>query len=230
MMFDSTPDISHVDQMSEVIRYIKIENKKVEIKEAFLGFFPLKGKKALKISTEILKQLESDELDIMMCRSQGYDNAATVAGIHGGVQKVISDKSNKAIFNGCIDHSLNLCVQHSFAVNASCVTFFGTIDAIYSFFAASTHRWEVLIKHTNILVKRLSTTRWSVECTLKRRRQLNKALCVSKEHDIPIERRIRLRKKMAGELVCDTKLTIEEENKRTMYECIDRLKVELQAR
>nr|XP_047123047.1 LOW QUALITY PROTEIN: zinc finger MYM-type protein 1-like [Hydra vulgaris] len=35
MMFDSTPDISNVDQMSEVIRYIKIENKKVEIKEAF---------------------------------------------------------------------------------------------------------------------------------------------------------------------------------------------------
>ncbi|XP_047140917.1 uncharacterized protein LOC101239212 [Hydra vulgaris] len=59
---------------------------------------------------------------------------------------------------------------------------------------------------------------------------LNKALCVSKEHDIPIERRIRLRKKMAGELVCDTKLTIEEENKRTMYEYIDRLNVELQIR
>ncbi|XP_047123040.1 uncharacterized protein LOC124806311 [Hydra vulgaris] len=35
---------------------------------------------------------------------------------------------------------------------------------------------------------------------------------------------------MAGELVCHTKLTIEEENKRTMYECIDRLNVELQAR
>ncbi|XP_012562106.1 uncharacterized protein LOC105847230 [Hydra vulgaris] len=35
---------------------------------------------------------------------------------------------------------------------------------------------------------------------------------------------------MAGELVCDTKLTIEEEYKRTMYVCIDRLNVELQAR
>nr|XP_047132432.1 zinc finger MYM-type protein 1-like [Hydra vulgaris] len=190
MMFDSTPDISHVDQISEVIRYIKNKNKKVELKEAFLGFFPLKGKKALDLSTEILKQLESDGLDIMMCRSQGYDNAATMAGIHGGVQKIISDKNNKAIFNGCIDHSLNLCGQHSFAVNASCVTFFGTIDAIYLFFAASTHRWEVLIKHTNISVKRLSTTRWSAHYNAVKPLQVNfekfieaiEALCSTNEN------------------------------------------------
>lgn len=47
IMFDSTPDVSHVDQMSEVIRYVKINNRKVEVKEVFLGFFPLQGKKQL---------------------------------------------------------------------------------------------------------------------------------------------------------------------------------------
>ena len=36
--------------------------------------------------------------------------------------------------------------------------FFETIDAINSFFAASTHRWIVLIKHTNVAVRRLLTT------------------------------------------------------------------------
>ena len=35
---------------------------------------------------------------------------------------------------------------------------------------------------------------------------------------------------MVEEFVSDTKLTIEEENKRTMYECIGCLNVELQAR
>lgn len=162
IMFDSTPDISHTDQMSEVIRYVMISDKKVEVKEAFLGFFPLKGmgKTAADLSSDILKKLESDGLDIMMCRSQGYDNSATMAGIHGGVQAILKRKNRKAIFNGCVDHSLNLCGQHSFAENASCVTFFGTLE-MFSFFAASTHRWDVLIDHAGVSVKRLSTTRWS---------------------------------------------------------------------
>ena len=55
MMFDSTPDTSHTDQMSQVIRYVKIHNRKVEVKEVFLGFFPLKGKKLL---TSVLKLLK----------------------------------------------------------------------------------------------------------------------------------------------------------------------------
>ena len=46
IMFDSTPDISHTDQMSEVIRYVKIHSGKVEVREVFLGFFPLRGKKS----------------------------------------------------------------------------------------------------------------------------------------------------------------------------------------
>ena len=43
----------------------------------------------------------------------------------------------------------------------SSVSFFGIFDALYSFFAASTHRWEVLVEKTGVSVKRLSTTSWS---------------------------------------------------------------------
>uniref|UniRef100_A0A8C5PE46 TTF-type domain-containing protein n=1 Tax=Leptobrachium leishanense TaxID=445787 RepID=A0A8C5PE46_9ANUR len=161
IMFDSTPDISHTDQMTEVIRYVKISNRKVEVMEVFLGFFALKGKKATDLSSDILKKLENDGLDIMMCRSQGYDNAATMAGIHGGVQAIIKEKNKKAIFSGCVDHSLNLCGQHSFAENASCVKFFGTLQTMFTLFAGSSHRWDVLMTHTGVSVKRLSTTRWS---------------------------------------------------------------------
>ena len=37
MMFDSTPDLSRVVQMPEIIRYSSIANRKVEVKEVFLG-------------------------------------------------------------------------------------------------------------------------------------------------------------------------------------------------
>ena len=53
IMFDSTPDISHVDQMCEIIRYVHIDKTNVEI-EVFLGYFVLTGKTALQISSSIL--------------------------------------------------------------------------------------------------------------------------------------------------------------------------------
>ena len=90
-----------------------------------------------------------------------YANAFTMAGIHGGVQARFKDANKKALFNGCGSHSLNLCGQHSFAENASCVSFFGTLQALFSLFAASTHRWEVLINNTEVSVKRLAETLWS---------------------------------------------------------------------
>ena len=40
IMLDSTPNIGHEEQVSEILRYIHVdENRKIEIKELFLGFF-----------------------------------------------------------------------------------------------------------------------------------------------------------------------------------------------
>ena len=77
----------------------------------------LRGKTALQISNSTLEQLKCAGLDIMLCRSQGYGNAASMAGVHGSVQVIIKQVNKQAIFNGYIDRSLNLCGQHSFSVN-----------------------------------------------------------------------------------------------------------------
>lgn len=53
-----------------------------------------------------------------MCRSQEYDNAAVNSGVYGGVHAIIKSNNN-TIFIACIDHSINLCGQHSFAQNVS---------------------------------------------------------------------------------------------------------------
>ena len=58
-------------------------------------------------------------------------------------------------------HSLNLRGVHSFGSVPSCVTFLGALEIVYTFFSASTHRWDVLKKHITISVKRLVETRWS---------------------------------------------------------------------
>ncbi|GBP93574.1 Zinc finger MYM-type protein 1 [Eumeta japonica] len=60
------------------------------------------------------KELVGDNLDIHLCRAQGYDDAATMAGVHGGVQAIIKEHNPKALFMPCANHSLNLCEVHSF--------------------------------------------------------------------------------------------------------------------
>lgn len=84
-----------------------------------------------------------------------------MAGTLSGVQARISLLNPKAIFIPCTSHPLNLCGVHSFATNSTCVSFFGTVEAIYNFFSASTRRWEILMKSTTLTVKRLCETRWS---------------------------------------------------------------------
>lgn len=48
----------------------------------------------------------------MMCRSQGYGNAAVMSGVCGGVQAIIKAKNKKAIFVGRIDHIINVADTH----------------------------------------------------------------------------------------------------------------------
>jgi hypothetical protein len=321
ILFDSTPDVSHSDQMSTVIRYVHIISGTVEVRESFLGFFCLKGKTAVALTGDILGKLESEGLDIQLCRGQGYDNAASMAGIHGGVQQKIKAINPKAVFVPCSNHSLNLCGKHSFSCNPSCVTFFGSLEAMYTFFALSTHRWDVLVEHTGLTVKRLSTTRWSAhadaikpvlekfdkfveaiealcgveECDetrgaahnllpavcdfsficflffwgdilqevnltqkymqgagvtldmittkikslqifLEERRMsladnaVRQALSKCLELGISTEKRTRRRKKMPGEEANDAGLSLQQETKKSMLECLDRFQMELETR
>ena len=67
------------------------------------------------------------------CRGQGYDNAATMAGIHMGVQQQIRNVHTKAEFVACANHTLDLAGVHSAGVSVSSTTFFRTVERVYSF-------------------------------------------------------------------------------------------------
>lgn len=163
IMLDSTPDIAHEDQVSEILRYVHIDddNRKVEIKEVFLGYFQVNKKDALSLVTEILKKLEEDNIAINDCRGQAYDNAAVLAGVRAGVQQRILDINPKAVFVNCENHSLNLACVHASEMEPVVVTFFGVVENLFTFFSSSTSRWEVLKSFTSRTVKRQCDTRWS---------------------------------------------------------------------
>jgi len=161
IMFDTTPDLAHREQMSQVIRYVSISGKDVEIKEAFLGFIEVHDKTAAGLTEAITSRLETLGLHIEDCRGQAFDNAAVMAGRKSGVQQRILQINPQAVFIPCDNHSLNLVGVHAAETSPAVVTFFGTIQEIYNFFSSSTHRWSKLLEHVDIAVKRQSETRWS---------------------------------------------------------------------
>lgn len=112
IMLDTTPDISHKEQLTLIIRIVhitKINNKReVEVQEYFLNFLHITLKTGLGL-TDILKQkLASLDLCLSDCRGQSYDNGANMVGHKQGVQARILEENPRALFLPCCAHSLNL--------------------------------------------------------------------------------------------------------------------------
>jgi len=75
---DSAADVTHVDQLAVITRYVL--KKSGEPVERFLGFMPLHGHTAEHMEETLrsgLKQLDSDVMD---CRGQSCGNARNMAG------------------------------------------------------------------------------------------------------------------------------------------------------
>ena len=138
ILVDSTPDLGHREQLSRVIRYVDVDfkSKKVMIREAFLGFVEVRAKDAVSLEHVVLEILKSDDISLANCRSQCYDNAAAVMTGHiSGLQQRIYARNWKALCVNFDNHSLNLTGVHSAKQDAVVVTFFGTVESIYSFFS-----------------------------------------------------------------------------------------------
>ncbi|GAB0089030.1 hypothetical protein DMENIID0001_035080 [Sergentomyia squamirostris] len=160
LILDTTTDMSRVCQLSEVLRYVVVEDGKVRVEEHFIDFIPMSSESAEALATTIMDKLEKDGIEIQDCRGQTYDNAATMSGTHSGVQKRILHINKKAKFIPCDNHSLNLVGRYAAERNHQGITFFDAIGALYNFFSPSSHRWAVLLEHTSA-VKRHCDTRWS---------------------------------------------------------------------
>lgn len=108
ILFDCTPDVSHEEQLTEIIRYVHIVGKEVTIEETVIDFISTTEKTGKGLANEITTKLFEDGLDIKNCRGQGFDNGSNKAEIYNGVQAHILQKNSLAIFAPCVAHSLNL--------------------------------------------------------------------------------------------------------------------------
>ena len=82
IVVDSTPDISYVDQLSFIFRYVKKYGVTVE---RFLKFMENTGHKAKELADAVFGTLNDLGLDIADCRGQSHDNARNMSGEYSGL-------------------------------------------------------------------------------------------------------------------------------------------------
>ena len=158
---DSTPDITHIDQLTCVLRYV-LDDGPVE---RVVKFIEICGHTGEELANSLLMFLEQAGININDCRGQSYDNASNMSGKYIGVQARVREKNPKADYIPCFAHSLNLVGKCAADTCTASVSFFDFIQGVYDFFCRSTHRWATLVKALEegnaLVVKRLSDTRWS---------------------------------------------------------------------
>lgn len=161
VIVDSTPDITHNDQLSFVIRYV---NKEGLPEERFLEFHRNSGHTGKELADALITFLSTHGIEINNCRGQTYDNAANMSGIYSGLQAKIKEENPLAFFIPCSAHSLNLVGSSAANCCKLAISFFELLQNLYNFFSTSTHRWNLLssfFTSENLSLKTLSTTRWS---------------------------------------------------------------------
>lgn len=80
ILYDCTPDVSQKEQMSQILRFVKVSEQKVTIEERFKDFVQSHKKTGEGFLKEILEKLEVVGLNNQDLSSQGYDNGSNMAG------------------------------------------------------------------------------------------------------------------------------------------------------
>ena len=134
---DSIPDISHVDQLSFIVRYVSKEGCPIE---RFIRFIPNCSHKAKDMATIVLQTLKNYDLDIANCRGQSYNDASNMSGAYSGLQARKKEVNPLAVFVSYSAHSLNLVGSCAAESCEAAISFLSNLQALYNFFSISTHR------------------------------------------------------------------------------------------
>lgn len=162
IILDSTPDLSHTDQLTFVIRYVSSDFEPIE---RFLTFISISSHSSQYLEETVVKFIESVGLKISDCRGQSYDNASNMAGKYTGLQSRLKVLNPLSEFVPCSAHSLNLVVVKAVECNGIVLDFFTFLQELYTFFSSLTHRWQLLNaemreKRDFLTLKSRAMTRW----------------------------------------------------------------------
>ena len=150
---DEATDISNIEQMSIVLRFV---DQASLVREEFLGFVACdEGLRGDAIARKVLTAVENLGLDMSNCRGQGYDGAANMSGKCSGAATIIQRQYPQARYVHCKSHVLNLAVASacSLQVVQNMMTLVRSVSA---FFNVHPKRFQLL---TQMIQEILPTAR-----------------------------------------------------------------------
>ncbi|KAJ8895239.1 hypothetical protein PR048_000564 [Dryococelus australis] len=157
VMTDETKDVSKVDQLAILIRYVDCEDWK--IKERAIGLHHLKDCSAENIANAKFSLLSKKGLVLKYCVGQCYDGANAMSGWANRVQARVKHQAPQAIYFHCYAHHLNLVLVHSLSGIEETKGFISTLQSIYCFISNSSVRHENS-KQPVMCLGRFIPTRW----------------------------------------------------------------------
>uniref|UniRef100_A0A3B4XMQ3 DUF4371 domain-containing protein n=1 Tax=Seriola lalandi dorsalis TaxID=1841481 RepID=A0A3B4XMQ3_SERLL len=132
VIMDCTPDISHKEQLSIVLRIVNCEpSVGVSIAEHFIGFIDIEDTTGRGLTETLLEHLQKHNLNISDCRGQSYDNGSNMMGQKQGVQARILQNNSKALCVPFSSHTLNL-VADAAKLSVLSISFFGVLQGLYN--------------------------------------------------------------------------------------------------
>jgi hypothetical protein len=133
---DTTPDVSHVDQLSVVGRYVD-KDRLIDIKEIHdqTGEGHAQG---------ILSSLNEKSIDTDNTVFQSYDYTSSMSGVFKRCQARMKEHLGRDVpYFPCLANRLNNTVEHSCEASVAVCKMFEILQELFFFFTSSTKRYSV---------------------------------------------------------------------------------------
>lgn len=165
VMADTTPDVSHSDQLSVAVRYVDTES--CMPKERLVRIAVTKDKTGAGQAEDIVKCLKQSDIPLSTVMFQTYDSTASMSGKFNGAQQKLSELLERKIpYTKCTPHGVNLVVEHGCTASPLIGKVFMVLEQLFVFFTSSTKRHEELQQKSHevenyLQLRNLSKTRWT---------------------------------------------------------------------
>ena len=165
LIADTTPDISHHEQLSICVRVVDSSG---ECSEHLLFCKKATGTTAQHLYDIILDAMKSKGVSFLNLVAQSYDGASNMSGCYGGLQALVKQRFGEhVVFVHCYAHCLNLVLSDTASAAIDVISLFGSLEKLYVLFSRSVKAhlvFETDQRSHNLTVmslKRINTVRWS---------------------------------------------------------------------